>query len=156
VDEDGGLSEGEFERVEGGLLRRFPFERVLFSKESSERNDNVREGRDKSTIKVRKTEEGLNILNRLRRRPIGDSFRFRRVHGDALRRDDEAEEFDGGRVEDRLLGFDMEVVFAKTGEHLVNVFAMSFDVVREDENVVEIDEDEEVGHVAEDVVHKEL
>ena len=50
----------------------------------------------------------------------------------------------------------MLVVLSETLEHLANVIFVVLFIVTEDKNVVQIYDNEDVGHVAEDVVHEVL
>ena len=50
----------------------------------------------------------------------------------------------------------MEVVLAQSLEHPSDMDAVFFLRLAEDQDVVQVDDNEDVGHVAEDVVHKVL
>jgi hypothetical protein len=59
-------------------------------------------------------------------------------------------------MEQAFLRFDEEVVFSKSGQDHSDVFMMVVAVLRENEDVIEVDYNEDVSHVLEDVIHEEL
>ena len=58
---------------------------------------------DESTVEVRESEEGLDVLNFLWFQPIGDGLNFLCRHGESVRRETETEVLGGGGMELTLL-----------------------------------------------------
>src|SRR5882672_1190309 len=111
---------------------------------------------NETTVKVGEIEEGLNVLDFSRFRPILNYLDFVLGHGEAFGRQHVSEVFTGS---------DMEFAFVCTGKKSISTeFAKYFsdmslvfgNVVRVDEDVVQIDDDNDINHVREDVVHKPL
>ena len=59
-------------------------------------------------------------------------------------------------MERTLTELGVKVVLSETLEHSANVIFVVLFVVAEDEDVVQIYDNEDIGHVAEDVVHEML
>ena len=59
-------------------------------------------------------------------------------------------------MEGALIEFRVKVVLAQSLEHPSDMDAVFFLRLAEDQDVVQVDDNEDVGHVAEDVVHKML
>ena len=59
-------------------------------------------------------------------------------------------------MECTLTELGVKVVLSETLEHSANVIFVVLFVVAEDEDVVQIYDNEDIGHVAEDVVHEML
>jgi len=83
-------------------------------------------------------------LESSRGRPDADSIGLGCVHGDAQGGDHKTKELNLLRVEQALLGFQVQVIFMKTFKTRKNVDPMNLPRVREDEDVVEVDHYEDI------------
>ena len=59
-------------------------------------------------------------------------------------------------VKEALLGRGIKTIGAKTTKYFANVRAMRGMILRVNENVVQIDDDRDIQHISEDVVHEPL
>ena len=50
----------------------------------------------------------------------------------------------------------IETIFSETPEYLPDMFAMEFRIVEVDENIIQVDNNTDIKHVGEDIVHKSL
>ena len=98
----------------------------------------------------------MKFLDVGRRRPGQEGVDLVLDHGDAGGRDLVAEEFDGVFVELAFFCLGVQLVLAEAFENLLDVSFVIRGVAAEDEDVVEIDNDEDVYHVAENVVDEAL
>src|SRR5882672_1635292 len=121
-----------------------------------ERNSDFGISVNEMTVKVGEPEEGLNVLDFSGFRPILDYLDFVLGHGEAFGRQHISEVFAGS---------DMELAFVCTGKNSISTESAKYfsdmslvfgNVVRVDEDVVQIDDDNDINHVREDVVHKPL
>src|SRR5882672_7536162 len=105
-------------------------------------------------VEVGETKEGLNILDFLRFGPILDNLDLVWGHGEA---------FGGQHVSKVFAGSDAKLAFVCTGKKTISVESseyflnMSFvlgNVVGIDEDVIQVDDDYDINHICEDVVHK--
>ena len=94
-----------------------------------ERNDNVGVVMDELTVEVHKSEEGLDVLNFLQFRPIGDGLNFLRRHGESIRRETEIEVLGGGGMELTFLWLGEEIVLLEASEDFVDMFLMGLEVL---------------------------
>src|SRR5882724_3022132 len=108
------------------------------------------------TIEVGKSQERLDVFDFLGFWPILDDLDLVRGHGEA---------FGGQHVSEVFSGSDVEFAFVCTGKQSVSMEPMKYflymsfvfgNVVRIDENVVQIYDDNDIDHICEDVVHKPL
>ena len=111
---------------------------------------------NETMVEVGETEEGLNILDFLGFGKILDDLDLVWGHGEAFRRQ---------HISKEITGSDVALAFVCTGkksisvESLVHFPDMGFvlgNVVGVDEDVVQIDDDYDVDHIREDVVHESL
>src|SRR5467141_3001883 len=121
-----------------------------------ERNSDFGISVNETMIEVGETEEGLNVLDFSGFRPMLDYLDFVLGHGEAFGRQHISEVFAGS---------DVELAFVCTGEKSVSTESAKYfsdmslvfgNVVRIDEDVIQIDDDNDINHVREDVVHKPL
>ena len=94
-----------------------------------ERNDDVGVVVDKMTVEVRKSEEGLDVLNFPQFRPIGNGLNFLRGHGESIRRETETKVLGGGGMELTFLWLGEEIVLLETSEDFVDMFLMGLEVL---------------------------
>ena len=95
-----------------------------------ERNDNVGVVMDESTVKVHKSEEGLNVLNFLWFWPVGNGFNFLHGHRESVRRKTETKVLGGGGMEFIFLWLGEEIVLLEMSEDFADVFLMGLEVLR--------------------------
>ena len=122
--------ESLLQEVESGATIIGEFPRSVFAGKLHERNDDVGVVVDESMVKVRKSKEGLNVLNFPWFRPIGDGLNFLCGHGESIRRETETEVLGGGGMELTFLWLGEEFVFAEVSEDFADVFLMGLEVLR--------------------------
>src|SRR5882724_4453483 len=119
-------------------------------------NSDFRVSENEMMIEVGESEERLDAFDFPGFWPIFDDLDLIRGHGDA---------FGGQHVFEVFTGSDVELAFVCTGKQSISVeppkyfLNMSFvfrNVVRIDENVIQIYDDNDVDHVCEDVIHELL
>ena len=99
MSKDWGGSESEFKLIEcvSALLGEIPGE--AFVHKPSEWDSHGRISINKSLVKVRKTKEGLDVVDFARFGPILNAFDFVISHGETFGREHVTEVFDRGCVE---------------------------------------------------------
>ena len=80
-------------------------------------------------------------------RPFENQCDLLWVHADTFRANDVAKVFDAVSMEFAFLGLTEEIVFAKTSKYFTNMFFVLQRVVREDENVVEVDNHHDIEKI---------
>ena len=88
---------------------------LILAKESGDRASDTGISLNKTTIEIGEAQKDLDILNGGRSRPFCDRSNSIWLHRDAIRRDDEAEEGNGGDVKLALAKLASEAVFSETG-----------------------------------------
>ncbi|KIM50208.1 hypothetical protein SCLCIDRAFT_146123, partial [Scleroderma citrinum Foug A] len=117
--------------VESGATVVSEFPRSVFAGKPREGNDNVGVIVDESTVEVRESEEGLNVLNFPRFRPVGNGLNFLRGHRESVGRKTETEVLGRGGMEFTFLWFGEEIVLSETSKDVADVFLMGLEVLRE-------------------------
>src|SRR5882724_11378552 len=121
-----------------------------------DQNSDFRVSENEMMIEVGKSKERLDVFDFPGFQPILDDLDLVRGHGEA---------FGGQHVSEVFAGSDVELTFVCTGKqsistepmkHFLNVSFVFGNVVRIDENVVQIYDDNDIDHVCKDVVHKSL
>src|SRR5882672_1854356 len=107
-------------------------------------------------VEVGKTEEGLNVLDFSGFRPILDYLDFVLGHGEAFWRQHVSEVHAGSDVELAFVCMGKKSISVESAKYFSDVSLVFGNVVRVDEDVVQIDDDYDINHVREDVVHKPL
>ena len=79
------------------------FPRSVLVGKLHERNNDVGVVMDESTVEVRESEEGLDVLNLLQFQPIGDGLNFLHGHRESIGRETESKVLSGGGMELTLL-----------------------------------------------------
>src|SRR5882672_2616837 len=120
------------------------------------RNCDFRISIDEMMVEVGETEEGLNILDFLKFGPILDNLDLVWGHGEAFGRQHVSEVFAGSDVELTFVCMGKKPISAESSEYFPNMSFVLGNVVRIDEDVVQVDDDYNVDHIHEDVVHKSL
>ena len=94
MSKDWGRNESEFKLIEciSALLGEIPGE--AFARKPGEWDSDGRISINKSSVEVRKTEEGLDVTDFARFRPILNAFDFVISHGETLRQEHVTEVFD--------------------------------------------------------------
>src|SRR5467141_4208600 len=136
------------------LIGKVP--RGTLAGKTCERNSDFRISVNETTIEVGETEEGLNVLDFLGFRPILDYLDFVLGHGEAFGRQHISEVFAGSDVELAFVCTGKKSVSAESAKYFSDVSLVFGNVVRVDEDVIQIDDDNDINHVREDVVHKPL
>ena len=152
VTENGACGKSFFDCIEGSLYVRRPVELGVLSQKLRDRENDARVTFYEPTIEVRETEEDLDIVDRFRDGPIDNGRDPVRFHGDSLLGYDEAKEGDLTRVEETLLKLDVETVFEETFEDLTHVLNVLFKGIRENQDIIEVDNAELINEFAEDVI----
>ena len=150
------VGEGRFDLLEGSGSRVIEVEFGVFLKKLREWVDNTGIAADETPVEVGEAEELLEFFHSARCWPVQYGRYFVLRHADAGRGDDEAQEL---RLPCRELAFGrgaVEFVLNKALQHSADVGRVLFDFLGEDEDVVEIDEDNDVQHISEHVVHEVL
>ena len=92
-------------------------------------------------IEVGEAKEGLNVFNLLRFWPLLDNFDFLISHCQAEVCQDISEEFNRISVPFTFIGFGVEAMFPEVLEQFVDVVLVLFEIVRIDQDIIEIDHD---------------
>ena len=50
----------------------------------------------------------------------------------------------------------VKTIFSETSEYLPDMFAMEFQIVGVDEDIIQVDNNTDIEHVGEDIVHESL
>src|SRR5882724_338155 len=119
-------------------------------------NGNFRISKNESSVEVGKTKERLNIFDLSGFRPILDYLDFVRRHGEAFGRQHISEVFTGSDVKFAFVCTGKKSVSTESAKYFSNVSLMFGDVVRVDKDVIQIDDDNDVNHICENVIHKLL
>src|SRR5882724_11861869 len=119
-------------------------------------NSDFRVSKNETTIEVGKSEERLDVFDFLGFWPILDDLDLVRGHGEAFRRQHVSEVFSGSDVELAFVCMGKQSISAEPMKYFLNVSFVFRNVVRIDENVIQIYDDNDINHICEDVVHKSL
>src|SRR6267142_1043161 len=136
------------------LIRKVPGGTLVGK--THKRNCDFGVSENETTVEVGETEEGLNILDFLRFGPILDNLDLVRGHGEAFGRQHVSEVFAGSDVELAFVCMGKKSVSVELSEYFPNMSFVLGNVVGIDENVVQVDDDYDVNHICEDVVHESL
>src|SRR5467141_2017244 len=120
------------------------------------RNCDFRISINETTVEVGETKEGLNILDFPRFGPILDNLDLVWGHGEAFGRQHVSEVFAGSDVELAFVCMGKKSISTESSEYFPNMSFVLRNVVGIDEDVVHIDDDYDVNHICEDVVHESL
>src|SRR5882672_1884492 len=111
---------------------------------------------NETMVEVGKTEEGLNVLDFSGFRPILDYLDFVLGHGEAFGRQHISKVFAGSDMELTFVCTGKKSISAESAKYFSDVSLVFGNVVRVDEDVIQIDDDNDINHVREDVIHKPL
>ena len=151
--EDGSFSEGLLESAKGLVTLVTPVPGCTFVGKASEGNNNVGIIEYKASVKVCKSQEGLNLLNGLRSRPFEDSINLGLCHRDAGGIDHKAEEFSSVNIEFAFFGFGVKLMFSKASKNFGNMFIVFLGSLGVNEDIIQIDYHIFVRDVGKDAVH---
>src|SRR5437899_6146777 len=104
-------------------------------------------------VEVGKSEEGLDVFDFLRLRPVVDCLDLFRSHGEPLRREAEAEIFDRGGMELTLFRFSVELVFAEASEDFFDVSFVRLLVLGVDEDVIKVYDNAYIQEICKDAIN---
>src|SRR5882672_1486895 len=107
-------------------------------------------------VKVGETKEGLNILDCLGFGPILDNLDLIWGHGEAFGRQHVSEVFAGNDVELAFVCMGKKSISMELSEYFPNMSFVLRNVVRVDEDVIQVDDDYDDDHIHEDIVHESL
>jgi len=136
VGKDRSRGEGLLQEVKGRATVLTKIPRNVFVGKPCERHDDIRVVEDETTVEVRKTEEGLDVLHLAGFWPVRDGFDFVGGHGKAIGGEAEAQVFGRGGMEFAFFWFSKEVMLAEALEDFMDMLLMQFNVFGVDKNVV--------------------
>src|SRR5271154_1474895 len=136
VSENRSGSESGLERVERCLAAVGPYEPGVLARKIVERSTDLRIIIDETSIKISKSEEGLDFLDVRRLRPSENNVNLGRIHLDSLRRYDIAEVLDGIAVKVGFLRVRVKICLPESLENFADMDLMVLEVLGEDENIV--------------------
>src|SRR5467141_3038742 len=111
---------------------------------------------NETMVEIGETKEGLKILDFPRFGPILDNLDLIWGHSEAFGRQHVSEVFAGSDMELTFVCTGKKSVSTESLEYFLNMSFVLGNVVRIDQDVVQIDDDYDVDHIHEDVVHKSL
>ena len=117
------------QEVESRVAIVSEFPRSVFAGKLRERDNDVGVVMDELTVEVRKSEEGLDVLNLPQFRPISDGLNFLHGHRESVGRETESEVLGGGGMELTFLWFVKEIVFVKASEDFADMSLMGLKVL---------------------------
>ena len=151
--EDRSFSEGLLESAKGLVTFVTPVPGCAFAGKVSEGNNNVGIIEYKASVKVCKSQEGLNLLNSSRSRPFEDSINLGLGHRDTRGIDHKAEEFSSVNIKFAFFSFGIKLMFLKASKNFSNMFIMFLRSLGVNEDIIQIDYHIFVEDVREDAVH---
>jgi len=107
-------------------------------------------------VKVGETKEGLDVLDFPGFWAVLDVLEFVWGHGEAFRRQYISEVFSGSDMELPFVCMGKKYVSEELSEYFLDVGFVFGNVIRTNEDVIQIDDDNDVDHVCKGVVHKML
>src|SRR5882724_9540798 len=136
------------------LISKVPYGTLVGK--TREWNGDFRISENESSVKIAETKERLNIFDFSGFGPILNYLDFVRRHGEAFRRQHISEVFAGSDVKFAFVCTGKKSVSAESVKYFSDVSLVFGNIVRVDEYVVQIDDDNDVNHVRENIVHKPL
>jgi hypothetical protein len=94
VTKDWSRGKSALEFLKGFLSLRGPMKMLILAKEGGNRSSNARVGVDEATIEISEAQKDLDILDRGRNRPFGNSCDPIGFHGNTVGRDDKPKKGD--------------------------------------------------------------
>src|SRR5882672_4511600 len=107
-------------------------------------------------VEVGKTKEQLNVLDFLRFRPVLDNLDLVQGHGEAFGRQHVCEVFTGSDMELTFVCMGKKSVSVEWSEYFPNMSFVLRHVVGVDKDVVQVDDEYDIDHICEDVIHNSL
>src|SRR5882672_2795531 len=136
------------------LIRKVPG--GTLAGKTHKKNCDFRISINETTVEVGETKEGLNVLDFPGFGPILDNLDLVQGHGEAFGRQHVSEVFAGSDMELTYVCMGKKSVSAEPSEYFLNMSFVLGNVVRIDENVIQVDGDYDINHIHEDVIHKSL
>jgi len=124
VGKDRSGGEGLLQEVKGGATVLTKIPRNVFAGKPHERYDDVGVVEDEATVKIRKTEEGLDVLHLAGFWPVGDGFDFVGGHGKAIGAEAEAQVFGRGGMEFTFFRLSKEIMLVEASEDFADMYLM--------------------------------
>ena len=151
--EDGSFSEGLLESAKCLVTLVTPVPGCAFVSKVSEGNNNVGIIEYKASVKVCKSQEGLNLLNGSRSGPFEDSVNLGLGHRNTGGIGHKAKEFSSVNIKFTFFSFGIKLMFLKASKNFSNMFIMFLRSLGVNEDIVQIDYHIFVKDVREDAVH---
>ena len=142
-----------FQSVESNVTLRRPNVLDVLLEKILERLRDLRKVFNESSTIACETEEATELLHVLRRFPIHNCRHLLRIHSNTLGRDDMTKIKNLIEPKFALGELGVELMFPELVKNQTQVLGMIFLVLRENQNVVEIDQNEVIGVGVEDEVH---
>ena len=114
---------------------------ALVTRELMERFGDPREVLDKAPVKIEKTDKRLDLFLGRWFLPVHDRTGLFQIGSNLAVPNDESKVSDLVHLKEALGWLEVEFVFPKTLQDPVDLLSMIFNVVRKDENVIQIDDD---------------
>src|SRR5882724_2059794 len=108
------------------------------------------------TVEIGKAKEGLNILDFLWYWPILDDLNFVWGHGEAFRCQHISKVFTGSDMKLTFICMGKKSISVESAEYFLNMEFVLRNVVRIDEDVIQIYDDYDINHICKIVVHESL
>ena len=124
MSKDRSRGEGLLQEVKGRatILTKIP--RNVLAGKLCERYNNVGVVENEVMVKIRKTEEGLDVLHLAGFWPVGDGFDFVGRHGKAIGGEAEAQVFSRGGMEFTFFWLSKEIMLLEASEDFVDMLLM--------------------------------
>src|SRR5467141_2899126 len=107
-------------------------------------------------VEVGETEEGLNVLEFPGFGPILDNLDLVRGHGEAFGRQHVSKVFAGNDVELAFVCMGNKSISVELSEYFLDMGFVLGNVVRVDEDIIQVDDDYDFNHIYKIVIHKLL
>ena len=140
--------------VEGSLPVGRPGEGSILACEPHEWDNNGRILIYKMSIKISKTKEGLDLLQRSWNQPIMNNMTLGRVHRDTIGRNNKTEVLNSISVELTLFRLHVQMVIMKMLKNLADMNTVFHHRGRKNQNIIQIHHDTDVGHIMENILMK--
>src|SRR5882724_6555283 len=136
------------------LISKVPYGTLVGK--TCEWNGDFRISENESSVKIGETKERLDVFDFPGFGPILDYLDFVRRHGEAFGRQHISQVFAGSDVEFTFVCTGKKSVSAESAKYFSDMSLVFGNIVRVDEYVIQIDDDNDVNHVRENVIHQPL
>jgi len=124
VGKDRSRGEGLLQEVKGGVTILTKIPRNVLVGKPRERYNDVGVVENEATVKIHKTEEGLDVLHLAGFWPVGDGFDFVGGHGKAIGGEAEAQVFSRGGMEFTFFQLSKGIMLLEASEDFVDMLLM--------------------------------